>query len=214
MAQMTLTRNSARAKARPICAVPALIKVAPPLLELHLHLLNGTTRTFVQNDPDLARQLLRQMGPRVFAQPALILHGPDQVTAFPGSALAGLSILMDPLPEELLRLDPFPCVEVTQEEYQAERYTQAGIIEGRPFLMLSEVEMSSGRRLWFAIQVSEAMGGFQERQMLHNAFTLPSLISRRLGGGLSLWNRAQMVSCSFSPKPDVPGTAWPVEAVL
>ena len=214
MTQMTLTRNAARTEARPICAVPALIKAAPPLLELHLHLLDGTTRTFVQNDPDLARQLLRHVGPRVFSQPALILRGPDQVTALPGSALLGLSILMDPLHEELLRLDPFPCVEITREEYQAERYAQADIIEGRSSLMLSEVEMSSGRRLWFAIQALEAVGAFQERHMLHNAFALPSLVSRRLGGGLSLWNRAQMVSCSFSPPPDVPGTAWPVEAVL
>ena len=56
------------------------------------------------------------------------------------------------------------------------------------------------------------MDGFGERHMLHNAFALPSLISRRLGGGISLWNRAQMVSCSYSPNPDVPGTAWPVGA--
>ena len=100
MAQAMLTRNAVRGRGpgaqRPdtkrtqaLSAVPALIKAAPPLLELHLHLTNGTTRTFVQNDPDLARQLLRQVGPRVFTQRALILHAPDQVTAFAGFRAGG-----------------------------------------------------------------------------------------------------------------------------
>ena len=222
MTQKTLTRipargqtgfrkNGGKEKARLISAVPAIIQAPPPLLELHLHLLNGATRTFVEDDPARVRQIIQQVSHCVFSQPALILRGQDQITAYPGSALAGLSFLMDPLPEELLSLDPFPCLEITQEEYQSERRAAEGSAEEQLFLMLCEVEMVGGRRLWFTTPVSQALDGFRERQVLHNAFSLPSFLCRCLGGGISLWNRAQMVSCSFLPKPDVSWNAWPAK---
>ena len=225
MTQKTLTRNAVRAgtsgaakpavekiQARLISAVPAIIQAPPPLLELHLHLLDGTTRTFVQDDPALVRQIIPQIGHGLFShglftQPALVLYGQDHVTVYPGSALAGLSLLMAPADQGLLPLGPCPCIEITQEDYQAEQHAPQGMVKEQPFLIRSEVEMSTGRRLWLAVPALPLIPGFQERQMLHTLFSLPAFLCRRRGGGLSLWNRAQIVRCSFYPNLDVPGTA-------
>lgn len=189
----------AKAPARLISAAPAIIQAPPPLLELHLHLHDGTTRTFVQNDKKLVRQIVPQIGPCLFSQPALLLYGQDQVTAFPGSALVGVSLLMDPMPDELLQLEPFPCFEITHEDYQAARQAAKGIAEEDRSFMAGAIEMDTGRHFWIAVPVSQTRWGFAERQMLHTLLSLPCIICRRVGGGISLWNRSQIRSCSFSP---------------
>ncbi|BDI28771.1 hypothetical protein CCAX7_008220 [Capsulimonas corticalis] len=186
-----------------------------PKLELHLYLKNGDTHKFVQHDPELIRQTLSQINHKVFAQPALLIHGDDVATAYPGSALNGIGVVIDPVPEELLRLDPHGLMEqISEEDYQFERRRAAPIIEGRPFVMLSEIGFSSGLKLWLKAHVSEAAMGLQERQMLHNTFAPPTVVCRRMGGGVSIWNRAQMLSYSFSPKPKTPTNAWPAERQL
>ena len=181
-------------------------------LELHLYLKNGDTHKFAQSDPDLIRQTLSQINHKVFAQPALLIHGDDVATAYPGSALNGIGVVIDSVPAELLRLDPHGLMEqISEEDYHFERRRAAPIVEGRPFVMLSEIGFSSGLKLWLKSHVTEAGMDVQERQMLHHAFSPPTVVCRRLGGGISIWNRAQMLSYSFSPKPKTPANAWPAE---
>ncbi|MEO7715229.1 MAG: hypothetical protein ABIY70_03425 [Capsulimonas sp.] len=48
-------------------------------------------------------------------------------------------------------------------------------------------------------------------ELLHHAFSPPTVVCRRMGGGIAIWNRAQMLSYSFSPKPETPVNAWPAE---
>lgn len=188
-----------------------------PYLELHLHLSNGRTHEWQQNDPQLAQSIIGQLTPKVFAQPSLILYGESCVTAYPGAALIGVSVIMAELPEELLHLIGTPASnsssfwEITEDEYSAKQRVVQPITEGEPFLMLSEIELSSGRRLYIENHVEAAVSASQERQILHHIFAHPTLACRRLDGGLSLWNRAHFVSFSFCPKPTVPANAWPAE---
>lgn len=193
-------------------SLPARLPAAP-LLEIELYLTSGNTHTFIQNDPTAVRQILRQIGPKVFAQPSLVLYGQSRVMAYPGSALVGLRLRMDPQLNPWLLRDASPFIqEITQEEYQAKQRMDRTSGVSSPLSLFTEAEMISGRRLWFEVEVPAAADGFGERQMLHHVFTLPSVVCRGLGGGLSLWNRAQMVSCCFSANLQVPANAWPAEA--
>jgi hypothetical protein len=193
--------------------LPALLPATRPLLEMQLHLTSGNTHTFTQNDPASVRQILRQVGPQIFSQPSLVLYGPSQVKAYPGSALVGLSLQLDPRLDPWLQRDASLFIhEITQEEYRAKQRTDKPVNGQKMVSLFTEAEMTSGRRLWFEVEVPPAADGFGERQMLHHVFTLPSVVCRGLHGGLSLWNRAQMVSCCFSANLHVPANAWPAEA--
>jgi hypothetical protein len=185
-----------------------------PLLELELHLVNGNTHRFVQNDPDLARELLKQINRKIFGQTSLIVHGEKQVCVYHGPMLAGISVIMEPLPGELLMLDPAsPAAwEITEEEFREKQKSLPPVVADEPFLMLTEIELTTGRRIWLERQIPCAMGGLDERKILHHSFILPNLVCRR-AGGISIWNRAQMISLTFSPKPEVPAVAWPAEPV-
>lgn len=195
-------------------ALPMPIPTQQPLLEMELYLTSGNTHTFTQDDPAAVRQILHQLGPKVFAQPSLVLYGASRVMAYPGSALVGLRLRMESQVDPWLLRDASPFIhEITQEEY-LDKQRQGNPLGGlnKPLSLFTEAEMVSGRRLWFEVEVPPAADGFGERQMLHHVFTLPSIVCRGLGGGLSLWNRAQMVSCCFSADLHVPVNAWPAEA--
>ena len=180
-----------------------------PLLEIHLHLVNGETHRFLQNDPELAHKVVEQVNLKVFTQPSLVIAGQDRVWAYPGAALAGISLITESGQQELLRLSPFPIVprEIAESDYQAGQ-PDAHSAEGPSLGVLAEIEFTSGQRVRLEIQAPQAVSGMQERHILHTLFTGPGLLCRRLGGGISIWNRAQMISFSIVSKLEVPSNAW------
>lgn len=188
-----------------------------PYLELHLHLANGRTHKWVQNDEELAAQIIAQITPKIFAQPSLVLHDESSVTAYPGTALLGLSVLMEEIPETLLQLIGSPSTHsagmwaITEDEYAAKQRAVQPIIDGEPFLMLIEIELSNGQRIWIENHLKKAVPAMQQRQILHQIFEKPTFACRRLDGGLSVWNRAHFVSFSLRPKPTVPANSWPAK---
>ena len=187
-----------------------------PLLELRIHLVNGNTHRFIQNDPGLVQDIISQIHGRLFSQPTLAVSGENQVRVYQVSTISGISLIMDPLPVELLMLDrtsPSTIWEVTETEYLAkQRFT---LPEGpdQPVQVLSEVEMTSGHRFWIESEIPRSEVGLDERKILGHTFKLPNLVCRRRGGGgISIWNRSHMVSVTYSSKPDAALIAWPAEA--
>ena len=190
-----------------------------PFLELHLHFVNGNTHKFVQNDPQLAQQVLQQINFKIFTEPSLVIFGQNQVVTYPGSALVGISLIVETVPEELLHLMPNPAVgledtrEITEHDYQAKQREMQPIVEGQPFVLVQQVELTTGHRFWLEHHVRAAVSKMQERHILHNVFSQPAIMYNRLDGGISIWHRAKIVSASFCPKPEVPTNAWPAESV-
>ena len=184
-------------------------------LEIDLHLINGRTHKFIQNDPVQARRILQQISPKIFAQPSLVITGYNQSAAYAGATLIGISLLMERIPEELLDSGPLPALplEITQAEYQARQSAMPAVGEGSPPASVLEIEFTSGRRLWLEFPLPATTSGLQERHLLHNLFSMPGLLCRRLGGGVSLWNGMQVASCSFAPELDAPSNAWAAELV-
>ncbi|BDI30638.1 hypothetical protein CCAX7_26890 [Capsulimonas corticalis] len=186
-----------------------------PLLELRLHLTNGNTHTFTQDDPEQAHELLHHVSLNVFTQPTVIVYGRERVAAYPGNKITGITIRIDPIPDYLLQLNPNATHirEITEADYRAKLRDAPKCVQAQPFLMLNEVEMCCGHRFWLEVDIVTAVGSAQERKILYNAFSWPSAVCQNLDGSVTIWNRAQMVSCSFAPKPDVPMGAWPAELV-
>ena len=185
------------------------------LLEIDLHLINGGTHKFIQNDPVLAQRVLQQISPRIFTQPSLVVTGYNRSAAYAGATLIGISLLVETIPDDLLKSGPLPTLplEITQADYQARQSAMPAVGEGQTPVSVLEIEFTSGHRLWLEVARPAATSGLQERHLLHNLFSMPGLLCRRLGGGVSLWNGAQMASCSFTPELDAPSNAWAAEFV-
>ena len=185
------------------------------LLEIDLHLINGRTHKFIQNDPALAQRILRQISPKIFTQSSLVVTGYNRSAAYAGATLIGISLLMETIPEELLNTGPLPALplEITQADYEAKQSAMLSAGGGQPPVSVLEIEFTSGRRLWLEVPMPPVTSGMQERHLLHNLFSMPGLLCRRLGGGVSLWNGAQVASTAFTPELDAPSNAWAAELV-
>ena len=182
-------------------------------ITIHLHLTSGLKRVFHQDNPRLIATIFDEFDGRLFTQPTLIIESRDSVTAFSSHSLIGISILTDQVPNSLsLREGRSKTVvtEITQENYLQLRHQNIPKVEGIRSNILSEIVFVSGQHLY--LEFSEiAIGGMGERAELHHQFSNPSLACRRLGGGFSLWNTAQIVSWSHSPKLESPDTSWNLE---
>jgi len=188
------------------------------MLEIHVHLINGTTRQFTQSDPSVVERLLEQFSPRLFSQPILVFHDQERAVSFPGAALTGISLIMDRVPPRLRQPQvqgPDATVtfrEISLEDYQAKLREPLRIVEGQPITLVTEIELTSRQRFWLETHSARAVSGIAERQILHHLFAAPGLLCDRLGGGVTLWNRAQFVSYSLYPLPEVPSSAWAVDS--
>ena len=179
-------------------------------LTIQVHLINGQTRTFRQDNPDLVTAICNDLDGRIFTQSTLIIEGEDEAVTFSGHALIGLSILSDLTPGFITLRESMAKTVVTQitaENFLQLRHENKPKVEGIRSNILSEIVFVSGDQLY--LEFSEvAIGGMGERAEMHHLFTNPSLACRRLGGGFSLWNTAQIASWSHSPKLEAPGESW------
>ncbi len=182
---------------------------------IQLHLITGNKCMFYQESPELVAKICNDMDGRIFSRSSLIIEGKDDVSAFPGNALIGITILTDPLPEffyERERQSGTVITQISPERYQLRRIQDLAKLEGERSAILSEIEFISGERLY--LEFSEvAVNGFAERKVLHNLFSKPSLSCRRMEGGFTIWNTAHMVSWSHYPKMEVPTNAWSAESI-
>jgi hypothetical protein len=178
---------------------------------IQLHLSTGRKHWFYQENADLVANICSDLDGQIFTRASLIIDGAEDVTAFPGQALIGITILTDPLPEtffERERLARTVVTQISQETFQYRRLQLLSKLEGYRSTLLSELEFTSGERLF--LQFSEvAVNGMGERNVLNHLFSRPSLSCRRLEGGFSIWNTSHIVSWSHYPKLEAPGNAWP-----
>ena len=187
-----------------------------PYLEIHLHLVNGNIHKFTQNDPSQAELILSQFNLKLFALPSLIIYGDKKVVTYQGSSLLGVTIIMKELREDVLQVNENPKItikEITQENYITLHSKLKTAVEGEPLIILNEIEFVSGKRLWLEGHIPHAAVGIQMRQLIHNWFQIKSLLCHSLDGGLTIWSRAHMLSCTLSPTPDVPLNSWPADSI-
>ena len=183
---------------------------SPKPLTIHIHLINGVTRVFRQDNPELIAVICNDLDGKLFSQSTLIIDSPDEAIAFSGQALMGISILTDQIPNSISMRETMSRTRVTQitkESFLELRRQNVPKVEGIRSNILSEIVFTSGEHIY--LESSEiAIGGLGERAEMHHLFTNPSLACRKLGGGFTLWNTAHIVSWSHSPKLEAPGNSW------
>ena len=178
-------------------------------IEIHLHLVSGRTHIYSQNDLNLARKICDAIDGSIFNKPSIIIESDNDMNTFPGTALLGISVYSEPLPDSYLKheLGTNTTVrKISHAQYQ-ESYGQiAEKSEGQRELVLSEVEFVNGARIYLEINEIAAFSA-DERSAMHHLFSHPALICRVIGG-FSIWNIAHIVSWSHYPKMNVPIDSW------
>lgn len=182
---------------------------------IKFHLTSGNERMFYQEDKDLVAKICNDLDGQVFLKSSIIIDSRDDVTAFPGNALIGITILTDPLPESFYEREKTSgtvVLQISREAFNLQRLQYLSKIEGLRGPTLSELEFINGERLFFEI-TEVAVSGMDERNALHNLFARPSIFCRRLDGGFSVWNTSHIVSWSHYPKMEVPANSWQAEVI-
>lgn len=183
---------------------------------IQIHLVTGHKRMFYQEDLELVAKICNDLDGRIFSRASLIIDSALDVTAIPGTAMLGITILTDPLPPafyEAEKASKTVITQISQEAFQLRRLQDMSKVEGRRSPILCELEFVSGEHLF--LEFSEiALSGMGERNALNHLFTRPSLSCRRLDGGFSIWSTSHIVSWSLYPKLEVPANAWPAEAIV
>ena len=193
---------------------------ATALLEIHVHLVNGSISRFVQDEPVEIDRILNHIHPeKVFNQPTIVIAGRHSMTALPTSAVARIDFVMDGFPGWEFHRNLKDAVQITHEELR-ERYipiaetstrTDMAVPEGEVVTAFAEAELMGGERLYVEVQLTADRRTPLERGMLlHQIFTGSSLYARRRGGGGILINPANVVRITLYPgPPETPPNAWP-----
>lgn len=183
-------------------------------VEIHLHLTSGRKHIFTQSDLGFAKKICDEIDGSIFSKQCLIIEGKDEVAAFPGHAVMGITVYSDPLPDSFLKqemLAKTTAAQVTHEVYNERHSHTISPQEGERSIVLSEVEFSNGARLFLEFSEVTALS-IDERSTMHHLFTHPALLCR-VPGGFSIWNTAQMVSWSHYPKLHIPIDSWVADSV-
>lgn len=208
-------RSSARMSSNPKALVQMKSTLATRVhpIEIHLHLTSGRKHIFTQSDLAFAGKICDDIDGDIFSKQCLIIESKEEVVAFPGHALMGVTIFTDPLPDSFLKqelLTKTTATQVTQDVFQDRHAHVIAKREGQRSVVLSEVEFANGARLFLEFDQVAAIA-IDERSTMHHLFLYPALMCRT-AGGYSIWNTAHMVSWSHYPKLHIPVNSWVAEA--
>lgn len=182
-------------------------------IEIHLHLTSGRKHIFTQSDLGFAKKICDDLNASIFKEQSLIIEGKDEIYAFAGHTLIGITVYTDPLPDSFLKHEMDSKAKVTQithNMHRERRERTISTVEGERCLVLSEVEFCNGARLFLEFNEVTAIA-IDERSTMHHLFTHPALMCR-VNGGFSIWSTSHMCSWTHYPKLHIPINSWVADA--
>ena len=189
--------------------------LAVPIMatEIHLHLTSGQKRAFYQENVSLIKTIFDDLHFHIFARTSQIIVGNNEAYAFPGTALIGISFQTTLFPGSFIDRETVTGTVIRQiekESFLRKRSMAFSFQEGAMNSIISEVEFSTGKRIY--LEASEIIESpIDTRSNMHHLFKNPCLFCRRLQGGFSIWNTAQIVSWTHYPALNLPNHSWQAE---
>ncbi len=186
------------------------MKTTSPNLQVRIHGIDGSTRTFIQNDPNLVNRTLNELDPaRILTQDKITIADEHSAAAFIPSLVTRIDLITD-----RFSVWDFPfvigaLVELSEAEFLGHLY---GLRRSEPphlrgdFPVFLDIEMVGGQHalLWM-----EIIAGLPAERLL----SIYSLLKERylIFGlrtcGIGVLNLANMVRFLVHPKPPEAKTA-------
>jgi hypothetical protein len=194
-------------------------------LEIHVHLEDGRVQKFLQQDPQIAQNLLTHLQPtKLFSQKVLLMGGTDSLTAFQMSEVVRIDLIAPQTPDYPFYNGVLDIQQITPDEFQQRYHPQtfaalrqsAQAHPGEPITVFSELELVNGERLFMQVCVKmEQRLPLEQGIFVSQLFAANGLHGRRREGGVVIINPANIVRFTLYPAPPTlpPGT-WEASRII
>lgn len=197
---------------------PSMSGRTSPVLEIRIHLTDGSTEAFVQPEIELAGQILRQISPaHLFAQSRIVIADDYSKSVFVCSEINRIDFVHDGDGFSHLPYDHADLVEITGEMFQQhvplndparldERAQHRHV--GDLFVSFHYLRMRGGSRVYLVeeklVKLPAESQSYMQRYLSKGALAV-----RLAGGGQSILNLANLMGYSVYPGvPEIPSDSW------
>lgn len=192
-------------------------------IDIEVHLVDGSSSTFVQSDPAAIDRILKDLDPKrqIFDRPRISFEGSASVTVIPVASIARLNVHAEPALE--WPAGPFggQVLEIGKEDLLAkyrpdedESLTRkAKRKPGDRFHGFAHMILANREHLVMEIEslVSDPM---DQRMAVNRVWSRSTIHIRRAGGGCTIINIANLLRLDLLPgQPEVAPGAWPAELI-
>ena len=179
-----------------------------PNLQVHIHKLDGSTITFVQNDAREVKKLLDEFQPaQIFDRNNISFSDKNSITSIPVSKITRIDLEAEQHSHLLFPTGTANAVELTGIEFQAlirnpvmrKQWEQISTLE-TSLVTFMDVEMADGQCLFLTMEMPVEL---QSRLWETTGFPFHgSGFCFRMGtGGVAVLNLAHLTRLTFFPKP-------------
>ena len=191
------------------------------LLQIHVHTVDGSSVTFVQNEVDQVRWILSDFHPhRIFARDKIIIADRNSLTSFPASRVVRLDLVSEPLSHRMLPAEIVNAVELEEPEFRALLRNPELRVQWDPaqppdaaVVIFLVIEMA-GRPPVFLVMEMAGEPLTDPMEAVSSLLAAPALCFRMHGGGIATLNLAHLMRVTLFPGLQQPPVeAWPAELV-
>ena len=195
--------------------------VAGNELRIHVYLVDGTIRKFVQRDPGQIQKILNDVLPRkLFGEKFLRLAEPSFMTIFPSRSVVRVDFIMRGYPE-WAQTEILEVMQITPETFRIKSNPERGVTQkaamlsqiGQPFSGYCEFDLATGQRI--PVEIRTIVPARSELGvMLSYLLDTSTVVIKRIGGGIIFVNMAHAIRFRLHPQhPTLVRTAIPVNRV-
>ncbi len=195
------------------------MNAAQHLLQIHIHTADGSSGTFVQNEEDQAKWILRNFDPgRIFTRDKIIIADGHSLASFSTRRVVRMDLVSEQLSHWMLPSEIVNAVELSETEFQALLRNPELRVQWDPaqppeaslviFLM---VELSGQPPLFLVMEiVGEPLA--DPLETVSPLLAAPALCFRMRSGGIAALNLAHLMCVTLFPGLQQPPTeAWPAQ---
>jgi hypothetical protein len=179
-----------------------------PNLQVHIHKVDGSTTTFVQNDAGEVKKLLDEFQPtQIFNRDRISFTDKNSITSFPVSNVTRIDLESEKHSHLLFPIGVVDAVELNGTEFEAlirnpvmrEQWDQISSPDASLVTFL-DVEMADGQCLFLTVEMQAELQSELWKTM---GFPLNGLgfCFRMRTGGVAVLNLAHLTRLTFFPKP-------------
>lgn len=188
-------------------------------LHIHVHKVDGSSETFIQNDENLIKHILREFqSDNIYHRDQIMIASRHSATCLPVRQLVRTDLVSEQSSDWNFPASMVHAVELTETEFWAllqnpelrEQQTQTRSPD-TTMIVFFEVEMTGQSPLFLVMELAGQPFG-DRLQAIANMFSTPSMCFRMRGGGVAALNLAHLMRVTVFPgSHPAPIEAWPAE---
>jgi hypothetical protein len=179
-----------------------------PNLQVHIHKVDGSTTTFIQNDAGEVKKLLDEFQPaKIFDRHKITFTDKNSITSLPISKITRIDLESEQHSHLLFPVGVVNAVELTGIEFQAlirnpvmrEQWEQISTLDAS-LVTFMDVEMADGQCVFLTMEMQVELQSelWKTKEVPLNG----SSFCFRMGtGGVAVLNLAHLTRLTFFPKP-------------